>query len=148
MKRYKQVDREFLIKFFDILSHLDRSCSKYRKDKRCNREIFVRRTINKFLSGKYFEVILKEKTGLKKRIGFYDYEDIYLNRKNYLYIVSVEFGLGYSDYINITSINANSSKCIEKLKFSYNDFLDTKYKVSTEKKFKSIQNLFVDDSEK
>lgn len=148
MLKYKQVDRDFLQKFFDILSKLNRSCSNYRKDKKCNREIFIRRTLNKWISGKYFEVILNEKTGFTKFVGAFDSEDITIPRKNYVYIMSIEFGLGWSDYINFTVSKAGNVTPIEVLKFSYNDFLDIKFRKSTEKKFKSVQNMFNDDSVK
>lgn len=146
MTDYNKVDIKWLNKFFDILNKLNRAQSSYRKDKLCNREIFIRRTLNKWFTGKYLEIIKSEKSGFQKWIGPYDLEDIHINKKKYIRIILCEYYLGWTTSIKFTFQSACSSNVIEVEKFTFNDFIDIKFRNSSEEIYSSIFNMFNDDS--
>lgn len=58
----------------------------------CGREVFVKRTINKWLKNKYLIIYkVSEQTNIQY--------------KEYVSISNISFGLGYSDYLNVTLYN-------------------------------------------
>jgi hypothetical protein len=101
----KQVRR-----YFDVLARQDRACC-FRYNNRCGREIFVKRTLNKWFTGKY--VILYAISKITD-----------LQYKQYILVYNVEFGLGYSDYLNIFYIDCAQPTEYKTISLYYNDVLN------------------------
>ena len=106
-------------RYFDKLSEKGRNCNKLYKgvDKLnpnrepCEKEIFVERTLKKWFSGKY--VIL-----------FQEDEISGVEYKKYIFISSIRYGMGYSDYFDISYLDYNTPyKMWNEMKISHNDAL-------------------------
>lgn len=76
-------------KFFNLLNKLDRSISKIYGNNSCAREVFVRRTLNKYLKQKLIILLCESET-----------TKIYYNK--YIMITNVEYALHYSTEIIVT----------------------------------------------
>jgi hypothetical protein len=113
-------DSEKVKKFFDILSRLNRHQEERYKgyDKNnpnftpCEKEVFVKRTIKKWYSGKYFVWYRKsEQTGV-----YY---------KCFVSVSNIMFYLGYGDEIEVYYYDYSSPANIwNTLKLSHNDIID------------------------
>lgn len=75
----------------------------------CEKEIFVKRTLNKWLKGR--DIIL------------YDLNANGIEFLNYVHIANVRFHLGYSDEIDVTLLSYNENHSWSVKKISYNNAL-------------------------
>jgi hypothetical protein len=148
-KRYDKIGKDQTKRFLDIFQKLSRLVSPYRKRRECQKEVFIRRTLNKWLSGKYFEVILEEGTGFFKDAGTgFDDEvkEIMIPVKRYVYISDISFTLNHSylGEVDVRLMFGHEFK-YAKLTLPIDSFLKLEFKEIDQKKYKKIQELFVDD---
>lgn len=100
---------EDIKRYFGILEKLGRGTeTKY--DGKCQKEIFVRRTLDKWFKNK--DIVL------------YDINESEIEFLNYLHIISIRYHLGYSDEIDVTALSYNKNYQWELKKIGYNDALD------------------------
>lgn len=105
-----------------------------------DKEVFLKRTLNKWFSGKYIEYI---KTKEKSPTLY----NILIERKAYAYISSISYKKHFfSTNIIINLKDATSSFCsyTDNL-FSESEVYNFEYKLITKSKYDAIKNLFVDD---
>jgi len=141
-KRYNKIDKDKAKRFIEVFQKLNRCVSPYRKRRECQKEIFIRRTLNKWFSGKYFEVILEEGTGFFKE----DYSEILVPVKRYVYISNISFALtsDLPEKVRIECWFGHEFRC-PTLYFPFNKFLNLEFKEIDQNKYRKIQELFVDD---
>lgn len=63
MAKYSELDPLFLRRYFDLLVKHGRGVDKKYSNNRCGKEMFVARTMRKWLKNKCFVVIQKDPTG-------------------------------------------------------------------------------------
>ena len=146
--KYKKLDKKTRNRIFDSFSSLHIWVSKFRKNGECQREVFVRRTFNKYFSKKYFAFIHYEKTGvLSFNEEYKEVEEIIIPVKRYIYIYKIRNSNTMSGQakVDLDVCFAHSALPIECVTFHLLDFLDLEFKEITEKKFKSVRTLFEDD---
>lgn len=149
MANYSMIDTAFLRRYFDLLGKHGRSVDKKYGGK-CGKEIFVRRTMRKWLKGKKFTVIKNEKTGLWKCGDAKDpssCSEVTLPKKHYININGCEYTLGYSEKITIYVDDPFSTEVFNAVEFSYNDFLRLQWREITDDEFEYVSSLFDDDRE-
>jgi hypothetical protein len=102
-------------KFFAILDRMGREvCKRYSDDNfaPCEKEVFVRRTVNKWFRGKY---IVYYATSAQTSAEY----------KRYLYISNVRFVLGWGTALSVGIIDyARPVDVFESMTLSHNDVLD------------------------
>jgi hypothetical protein len=102
-------------KFFNILDRMGREVCKRYGDGNfapCEKEVFVRRTLNKWLRGKY--VILYATS-----------EQTNVEYKRYLSISNVRFALGWGNEVSVLIFDyARPADLFDSLTFGHNDALD------------------------
>lgn len=102
-------------KFFAILDRMGRtSCSRYGDGNfaPCEKEVFVRRTVNKWFRGKY---VIYYATSAQTNAEY----------KRYLYIGRISFVLGWGTELGVGIIDyARPVDIFESMKLSHNDVLD------------------------
>jgi predicted DNA-binding ribbon-helix-helix protein len=96
-------------RYFSILEKLGR-VTEAKYDGKCQKEIFVKRTLNKWFKNK--DIVL------------YDINESGIEFLNYLHISSIHYYLGYSDEINVTVLSYNKGYQWELKKIGHNDALD------------------------
>ena len=148
MQKYNTIDPSFLKRYFYLLSKHKRFVDK--KYNRCAKEVFIERTLDKWLSGKYFTVINHESTGL-----FTDNND-YCNttisqikkaKKHYIAINNCRFSLGYAEDIDIYFSDPFISMVCNYKTLSYNDFFNLQFIEIEKEDYENINELFIDDRE-
>lgn len=148
MKKYNNIDPSFLKRYFYLLSKHKRFVDK--KYNRCAKEVFIERTLDKWLSGKYFTVINYESTGL-----FTDNND-YCNtpaaqikkaKKHYIAINNCRFSLSYGEDIDIYFSDPFISMACNYKTLSYNDFFHLQFIEIEKEDYENINELFIDDRE-
>lgn len=96
-------------RYFDILGKLNR-VAEDRYNGKCQEEIFVERTLNKYYANK--DIVL------------YDINESGIEFLNYLHIVSISYHLGYSDEIDVAVISHNKCYQWELKKINHNTAMD------------------------
>lgn len=148
--KYKTIDHKDLRRFWDIMLTKERECSTYRKDRECNRAVFVRRVLKKF-TGKCYAVITEQDTGKQERrfpdCGW-DLKPITFPVKLYVYVADINYALGWSEELEFLHCLAHPSKILLFKRLKYNDLLDLKYREIPLKEYKKVQAMFDDDSVK
>lgn len=145
---YKQFEKEFLKRYFELLSNHRRNISK-RYGNRCEKEIFVRRTFHKWFSGRYFVYIKHEDTG----IYMYSAESYYADKKDsikkpkkhFVYVSGVNYKLGYSEELVIMFEDPFESCFLNNFDFSFNELLGLQFYEITKEKYNEVSNIFKDD---
>ncbi len=152
--KYKQPDRKWLSDFFDRLHKKGRAICPYRSNKECNRSVFVRRTLNRWLSGKYFACIEEIGTGLrlvpKAGYGCYGDDTEYKVRsKVRLAVARVEYTLNWGpDEVSFWIYYAHPVKggAANIRSLAWHQLAKLEYRAISEKEFDRIAALFKDDS--
>lgn len=128
-------------KFDRILSSMGRMVAKYYPKSQCQKEVFVRRTIEKLVRGKTFKIC--RKIG----IGCYTYEDdsydgkeIKIDVIEYVYITALNFALGYGDNMVVYYYKPDSI-IMQREEISYNNILSFKIEEDFEV-FDKIQSYY------
>lgn len=148
MAKYKEIDPKFLRRYFDLLSNHGRVVDNKYTDHSCGKEVFVRRTMGKWLKDKYFVVIQKEPTGTYTSTNpsdFMSYIELKIARKHFVNINHCSYQLGYDDKLNMYVDDVSISKSFNNNQFSYNDFLRLQFREITGDEFESAKSLFRDD---
>lgn len=149
MPIYNKNDPTFINKFFDLLSKHNRYAEQKYSNK-CGKEIFVKRTMNKWLKNKQFVVISKDDTGVVSCSDENDLNSYYkvkYARKHFISISSCEFALGYGDDIKITEFDIFLSNILNNVILGRKDFLNLQFREISSEEYNSIYNLFIDDRE-
>lgn len=152
--KYNTLDRNDLHKFFNVLYRLGRSCQDFRKDGACAKSVFVRRTLNKWIAGKYFTIIEEKFTGAIKSTdegyNINNMEKFYIPMKNYVAVGGIYYHLGYGEELDINFcypyLIDGHLFMVKKVNFS--QLVEIRFKEITEKKFNQVQKMFRDDSDK
>ena len=63
MAKYSEIDPKFLRRYFDLLANHGREVDNKYSNHNCGKEVFIRRTMAKWLKDKCFVVIQKDTTG-------------------------------------------------------------------------------------
>ena len=82
-------------RFFNALSKQNRFSNKNRPNQQCDQTVFVRRTLNKWFSSKFYKLIRED------CLGVLNYQ--------YIYISNISFRLGWGTEIIVYYINASKS---------------------------------------
>ena len=144
--KYKKLNKKIRNRIFHSFSGLQLWQSKFRKNKESQKDVFVRRTFNKYFSKKYFTFIQYEKTGqFVFNEEYKETEEIIIPVKRYVYVYGIRNNSGYSASVALDVCFAHSAAPSECLKFHFLDFLDLEFKEITQKKFMSVRSLFSDD---
>lgn len=138
----KLFEKKQVKKFFDILSKMDRGYSiderkqiykGYDKNNpdivKCQKEVFVNRTVNKWLKDKFLKLYK---------------EDEYTNIEyiQYLSISRIEYNLGWGDVLKISILDyINPHDFFNYLKLSYNDIIDLEGEWTDDKIHKQLYDL-------
>jgi len=141
-------------KFFGILSRLDRTTQKRYSNRNelstrsglCEQEVFVERTIGKWLEGKFFLWIEEAETGLYQSDPMDEWNQIPIKSKQvrYIQLFRPKYALGYGHCISVKFYDASRpSELINELDVTHNTALSIKAKPITGAKFKSVTKLFV-----
>jgi len=138
---YNRLDPKWVKKFWSHARRLDIEIQEFRKNKECAKQIFARRTLNKFIANKYFVYILKQPCGI-----FTSGEDIKVKNKIYTLVCYVEFCLGYSDKLTVFLSHAHPSHPVV-FDVDEDDMLDLRYKEITKQRYQRVKNQFVNDDE-
>ena len=129
----KLFDQPKVTKFFDILHKLERSVDeKYGKD--CAKQIFVKRTISKWLKG-------------KKLILYKTEESLNIEYKQYVQISNLEYALSWSDELRIYVYDySRPYNLYTSIKLSHNDILRLEGDWNTEESiFTQLLGIFTLD---
>ena len=126
-------NKEILRKYFDILYRLDRTCQSHYKgrdklnpDKEpCQQDVFVQRTLRKWLSGKYYKIV--DTTDTPKYA--------------YIALGGVSFYYGYGEEIQIVIIRASGG--FEVKKVSHNDLFKLEGVEITVEEWSKVAKLFL-----
>jgi hypothetical protein len=148
MAKYSELDPQFLRRYFDLLSAHGRGVDKKYSNNRCGKEMFVARTMRKWLKNKCFVVIQKDPTGAYATTNQNDpnaYYEVRIPKKHYVQITGCNYQLGYNEKLDIYVDDVFSSKAFNDTGFSYNDFLRLQFREITVEEFDSVRSLFVDD---
>lgn len=152
--KYNNVDPVFLKKFWDILGRLNRNVEKRYSNSLCEKEVFVRRTLRKWISGKSFMVIVHEPTGIytyesgdSYSHNPYDSKEIKRPKKHYVCVSGCDFYLGYQDDIVIHYADACSSLAINSKQFNFSQLMRFDYVEISKDEFMHVYSLFQDDRE-
>lgn len=140
-------------KFFGILGRLDRASQKRHSNRNelttrfgsCEQEVFVDRTIGKWLKGKSFVWIEEAETGLYQ-MDPDGYNQISIKHKQvrYIQLMGINYVLGYGNSIRVKFYDATRpSNFSNELEISHNIALSIGAKKITPAKFKSILKLFI-----
>jgi hypothetical protein len=141
-------------KFFGILSRLNRASQK-RYSKRnelskrfgsCEQEVFVDRTIGKWLNGKCFLWIEEAETGFYQQDPYDDTSRIPIKHKQvrYIQLMKPRYALGYGHSIEVKFYDASRpSQLNNELEVTHNFALSIKASEITSSKFKSVLKLFI-----
>ncbi len=148
-KKYSKINKKQAKRFLESFQKLNRCSSSYRKRRACQKEVFIRRTLDRWFSGKYFEVILEEGTGFfeEAETGFdNDVKEITIPVRRYVYIGKISFALNWSYVgdIDIKLMFGHEFKCT-KLTLPIHSFFKLEFNEIDQKKYKKIQKLFIDD---
>jgi len=148
MQKYNTIDRTFLKRYFDLLVKHKRFVDK--KYNRCAKEVFIERTLNKWLSDKYFVVINHESTGIFTDTNDYcntHTSQIKKAKKHYIAINNCRFSLGYAEDIDIYFSDPFISMVCNYKTLSYNDFFNLQFIEIGKEDYENINELFIDDRE-
>ena len=148
MKKYNNIDPSFLKMYFYLLSKHKRFVDK--KYNRCAKEVFIERTLDKWLSGKYFTVINHESTGIFTDTNDYcntHTSQIKKAKKHYIAINNCRFSLGYGEDIDVYFSDPFISMACNYNTLSYNDFFHLQFIEIEKEDYENINELFIDDRE-
>lgn len=148
MAKYSEIDPKFLRRYFDLLANHGREVDNKYSNHNCGKEVFIRRTMAKWLKDKCFVVIQKDTTGTyasSNPTDFNSYYEVRIPRKHFVQINGCSYQLGYGDKIAIYADDVSVSKTFNNNGFSYNDFLRLQFREITEDEFDSVKSLFRDD---
>lgn len=148
MAKYREIDPKFLRRYFDLLANHGREVDNKYADHNCGKEVFVRRTMGKWLRGKYFVVIQKEATGSyisTDPSNFTSYVEVKIPKKHFVQINNCSYQLGYGDKLSMYVDDVSVSKSSNNNEFSYNDFLRLQFREINGDEFESAKSLFRDD---
>jgi hypothetical protein len=141
-------------KFFGILARLNRASQK-RYSKRdelstrygyCEQEIFVDRTIGKWLGGKCFLWTEEAETGFYQQDPHDNTSQIPIKQKQvrYIQLMKPRYALGYGHSIDVKFYDASRpSQLNNELQVTHNIALSIKANEITPAKFKSVLKLFI-----
>lgn len=148
MAKYSELDPEFLRRYFDLLAKHGRETDNKYANNRCGKEMFVARTMRKWLRNKCFVVIRKDPTGTFGTSNVNDpsaYYEIRIPKKHYVQITGCNYQLGYGEKLDIYVNDVSVSKAFNDTGLSYNDFLRLQFREITEDEFNYVGSLFHDD---
>jgi len=148
MAKYSELDPEFIRRYFDLLAKHGRETDKKYSNNRCGKEMFVARTMRKWLKNKCFVVIQKDPTGAYATTNVNDvsaYYEVRIPKKHFIQITGCSYQLGYGEKIDIYVDDVSISKAFNSTGLSYNDFLRLQFREITEEEFDSVRSLFLDD---
>lgn len=149
---YKNLDKELIMKFWNILRKMERGIPKGRDiyNGRCAKEIFVRRTLHKWFSGHHIVAVIKEDTG----IVTFDKDDrtgssakhLKIPVKNYVHINAVTYVLGWGEEIEIRYSKTGSVTLSSSMRFhGHGDMCSVDFYEIDKAKYDEVWNLFLDD---
>jgi len=148
MAKYSELDPEFLRRYFDLLAKHGRGTDKKYSNNRCGKEMFVARTMRKWLKNKCFVVIQKDPTGAFSTTNQTDpsaYYEVRIPKKHFIQVTGCAYQLGYGEKIDIYVDDVSVSKAFNSTGLSYNDFLRLQFREITVEEFDSVSALFLDD---
>jgi hypothetical protein len=150
--KYTKVDKAFSKKFWTAL---DRMCRYIPKDKshhpygdRCEKQIFVQRTLQKWFSGKYLAVILEKDTGFFKDDARIGDDTIKRKAKTFVFISNIRYALSHGEDIAVIYFDATnhvkiSDIVLDEYKFNKLEF----YEIDKEQ-YGNVVSMFADDRPK
>lgn len=138
---YDRLDPIWVKKFWSHVYRLGREVQEFRKNRDCAKQVFVRRTLNKFISGKCFVYILKQSCGI-----FVNGEDVKVKNKIYTWVCYVEYCLGYNEKLTVFLSHAHPAHPAV-FNVDEGDMLDLRYKEITRERYQRVKNQFVNDDE-
>jgi hypothetical protein len=149
--KYQKADPIFLNKFWKILNRLNRGMET-RYNGKCEQQVFVTRTINKWFKGKYYAVIIHEATGIYmvkkgKPYSNYDHTSSNITKpvKHYVKVCGICFPLGYGLEIDISYDNPTNRLAWVSKRFDQNSLEDLEFTEISKETFDSVCSLFDDD---
>lgn len=142
-----KIDKKLLRRIFDMLKNKSRCTTSYRKNKDCNKSIFISR-ISKFIINKGYYKIITTNSNKKDLIHICYYKDnkkthdaYYEIKNNYVgFIADIDFKLGHEDEIILyfkDFIRGNINIIL-----GFNDLLDLEYKKLNKNEIKVLTKMF------
>ncbi len=135
-------------KFWEMFSRQNRSVSKWDQT-RTDKQVFIERTLNRWFSGKCFQVLLKRDDrkaiemarlyrSLGQKINHIEHEVIYTK---YVLVLYIRFAYRYSDKIIIRYAEPHSIKT-EEMAMGYNDLLNIRSIAENETDFSILRKFY------
>ncbi|MHA1483127.1 MAG: hypothetical protein ACTSQA_06795 [Candidatus Heimdallarchaeaceae archaeon] len=138
-------------KFFHILWKLERFNAKYYKGiyggdhEPCQKDVFIRRTVNKWFSGKCYKQLEAVKTGISitSDVGFGRSKPVMSEQVRYIKITSIRFNYGHGDDFTVSYRDASKpSELFKGFKLGHNESLRLVGEEISDKEFETISKMF------
>ena len=143
--KYQEIDPKFLERYFTMLGNKDRKVDKKYKGTICQRDVFVRRTLGKWLKDKCYAVIdHRYKSVIDEE---YNVTEIHSSRKFYVYVKVCVYGYSSYDTLNLYIDYADNRLENDCITLNHNDMIGLQFKEITIDEYLSIKSLFIDDRE-
>jgi hypothetical protein len=136
--KYSIIDRAFLLKFFRILNTFSNNDKSIYHNKNA-KQIFVKRTLAKWLSDKYIVII-------KKLILNSNFNSNKTVIRQYYHILDIDIlnSIGKIDFLIFDPLNP---KLFNYLELDCLDLINLEFKIISKREFNKINNLFNDNRE-
>ena len=142
----KIFNREQVRKFFAILERLDRSVGTQYEDRKfgsCQKEVFVARTVHKWMDGKCFRFVDEVDSGIRNMISSNRSKPLKIEQMRIVKVGGTRFMLGHGEELSVgISDAANPSSLFNSKSISISDAISLMGEEITREEFDTVYNMF------
>lgn len=141
---YTHFDPEFVEKFWEVLDRMGRTTAHW-YDGKCQKEVFVRRTLHKWFNTRYIVAILNEGTDSYTGRGYSDYKEVKLRKKHRLYVGGWRYVLGHGEEISVYINKPCTAKFFDSITLNQYNMGGMTFCEISKEEYEEYASLFEDD---